>query len=166
MAAFWQQREAISHLLPKPEEADPASPVPVVLHNPYAGKASAWQLDETVDAFLARLPPSRITVTEVDWIFICNPYAGRKLKEGVGKVTGGKDDEDPVEEDSRLEHFIEGGTAFLDVHDRFLEPTRGKGRLPTKIKREVVQATDEAAANILALAVATNIRHGKVRPWL
>jgi hypothetical protein len=50
------------------------------LYNPYAGLHSARQLDETVDAFLSRLPPATTSVmTNGPWIYIANPYRKPQL---------------------------------------------------------------------------------------
>lgn len=53
-----------------------ASPPPqVALYNPYAGQVNSWQLDESVEAFLQRLPPRTTQVSEsIPWIFITNPF--------------------------------------------------------------------------------------------
>jgi len=47
----------------------------VVLHNPFEGDAMAKQLNESLGAFLARLPPSTTTVEEGPWIWIANPHS-------------------------------------------------------------------------------------------
>lgn len=45
-----------------------------VLYNPYAGQASARQLEETVEEFLKRLPALTTCALDHDWIFIANPF--------------------------------------------------------------------------------------------
>lgn len=49
-----------------------AAPRPI-LHNPMEGRKDAWQLGESIDDFLNRLPPS--TASHVGpWIWVTNPY--------------------------------------------------------------------------------------------
>ena len=81
------------------------------LHNPYAGVPYAWQLTETVDKFLNRLPPRSTEETpEGSWIYICNPYIPRVRKEdSANQKVRGCEDEAPEEEGAKLERFIEGG---------------------------------------------------------
>lgn len=48
------------------------------LYNPYKGIHSARQLGETVDQFLARIPPASTLVSEdLHWIWIANPFIPR-----------------------------------------------------------------------------------------
>ncbi|KAJ8063961.1 hypothetical protein OCU04_007807 [Sclerotinia nivalis] len=53
-----------------------ASPPPKsFMYNPYAGQECAWQLEESVEAFLKRLPPKTTQVSEsIPWIYITNPF--------------------------------------------------------------------------------------------
>lgn len=95
--AYWK-----SHRPSLTEKADAsvakslASPPPKVpLYNPYAGQGCAWQLDETVEAFLQRLPPRTTQQSEsIPWIFITNPF--RKAPKGVAA-----NEEAPPGEDSK-----------------------------------------------------------------
>ncbi|KAJ4170860.1 hypothetical protein NW754_007004 [Fusarium falciforme] len=70
------------------------------LHNPYAGVPYAWQLTETVDEFLVRLPPKTTELSEeTPWIFICNPYIPRVEKAmAQNQLSKGNEDEAPEEE--------------------------------------------------------------------
>ena len=53
--------------------------------NPYEGEEMAKQLNETLDNFLSRLPPSTTTVEAGPWIWIANPFSShRPLQSDVG----------------------------------------------------------------------------------
>jgi len=60
---------------PKAAEAKPTIPKGG-LHNRYEGVDSAWQLHETVDDFLARLPVHSSSWAGL-WLWVANPYADR-----------------------------------------------------------------------------------------
>ncbi|ESZ97889.1 hypothetical protein SBOR_1765 [Sclerotinia borealis F-4128] len=108
--AYWKQHQP--SLI---EKADAnvaqslASPPPKVnLYNPYAGQACAWQLDESVGAFLQRLPPSTTPLSEsIPWIYIANPF--QKAPEGIA-VNG----EAPPSEDSNWARCVTRGHRLLE----------------------------------------------------
>jgi hypothetical protein len=56
-------------------DAKPAAQTP---YNPWEGDDMAKQLDETLDTFLARLPPSTTTITSGPWIWIANPLSPQR----------------------------------------------------------------------------------------
>lgn len=56
-------------------ETGPAADEP---YNPWEGDIMAKQLHETLDTFLARLPPSTTTVTSGPWIWIANPLSSQR----------------------------------------------------------------------------------------
>lgn len=62
-------------------------------YNPWEGDEMAKQLGETLDTFLARLPPSTTTITSGPWIWIANPTSPlRPLQIDVaGFKTSGND---------------------------------------------------------------------------
>ena len=88
------------------------------LHNPYEGVPYAWQLTETVDQFLERLPPETTTSDQVPWIFICNPYIPRvgKRQSDQDQVKGrDNDNEAPDEEGANVQIVVEGGQERLQL---------------------------------------------------
>ena len=106
-------------------------------HNPYEGKENAWQLNETVDEFLDRLPPTEDHETQDGWLWVANPYARA----------------DQFEADylkPELPKYMQDGRELLE---RFLE-RKEDGQTPS---------TEELKCNILALATKCRIRSGKVR---
>ncbi|KAB8293320.1 hypothetical protein EYC80_007645 [Monilinia laxa] len=86
-----------------------ASPTPkVARYNPYEGQICAWQLDETVEAFLQRLPPRTTQCSEsIPWIYITNPY--RKVPKGIAV-----NEEAPPGEDSDWGKCVTEGNRLLE----------------------------------------------------
>ena len=133
------------------------------LHNPYEGVRYAWQLDETVDAFLTRLPPSttRETASEY-WIYICNPFVPRKSKpQSANQHVGGCEDEAPLETDTELDTFIEGGMGRLHLLSDFIEKTKSMARTKNIAAREINKERALAMTQMLDLAHHLHVRCGK-----
>ncbi|UZP42446.1 hypothetical protein NXS19_010262 [Fusarium pseudograminearum] len=109
------------------------------LHNPYAGVHYAWQLTETVDEFLTRMPPRTTDITEdTPWIFICNPYIARVEKSlAQNQHSKGNEDEAPEEEGSKTELVVEGGLERLEILSKFLEGVRKSRKVPAAQEREM-----------------------------
>lgn len=134
------------------------------LHNPYAGVPYAWQLTETVDEFLVRLPPKTTELSEeTPWIFICNPYIPRVEKAmAQNQLSKGNEDEAPEEEGSRTALVIEGGHERLQIASRFIQGI--PRNVPISVQeREANKEKKSAAEDILQLAHAAKVRAGKVR---
>ncbi|RSL39770.1 hypothetical protein CEP53_013816 [Fusarium sp. AF-6] len=133
------------------------------LHNPYAGVPYAWQLTETVDEFLVRLPPKTTELSqETPWIFICNPYIPRVEKAmAQNQLSRGNEDEAPEEEGSRTALVIEGGHERLQIAAKFIDGIPRSG-LPISVQeREANKERMSAAEDILRLAHAAKVRAGK-----
>ncbi|KAK7700521.1 hypothetical protein SLS64_010919 [Diaporthe eres] len=137
----------------------PAAAAPK-LHNPYEGQLSAKQLNETMTAFLSRLPPATTDVTpDIPWIYIANPFIPR---EG-----GAGGEEAPGESGAQLSTFIEGGGERLELFGDFLrtvdEKKRGGGggRVSAAMSRQVTAEREGCVNDILMLARAMKVRTGK-----
>lgn len=137
----------------------PAAAAAPKLHNPYEGQLSAKQLNETMPAFLSRLPPATTDVTpDIPWIYVANPFIPR---EGAA---GGE--EAPAESGAQLSTFIEGGGERLELFGDFLrtvdEKKRGAGgRVSTAMSRQVTAEREGCVNDILMLARAMKVRTGK-----
>lgn len=135
------------------------------LHNPYAGILYAWQLAETVEDFLKRLPPETTTSDQVPWIFICNPYIPRVGKRQSDKVQmKGKenDDEGPDEEGANVQTVVQGGEERLELVRDLLDKAAQTKMAKSTMEREANKERRQAAADILTLAHACKVRAGKV----
>ncbi|KAL7790358.1 DUF1917 domain-containing protein [Trichoderma ceciliae] len=135
------------------------------LHNPYAGISYAWQLTETIDHFLSRLPPSTTDQTlEVPWIFICNPYIPRVHKlDSQSQFSKGNEDEAPEEEGSRTGIVAQGGLERLHLVSKFIEGMQRSGRARSIVEKEIRKEQKQAVDDILSLARLAKVRTGK---WL
>ncbi|KAI5466495.1 hypothetical protein BGZ63DRAFT_132833 [Mariannaea sp. PMI_226] len=133
------------------------------LHNPYAGVSYAWQLTETVDAFLQRLPPKTTEqINGIPWIYICNPFIYR-VEKALGQSQGskGNEDEAPEEEGSRTALVIEGGTERLGILRTFVDGTKKFQTAISAQEREISKERKLATRDILNLAHAAKVRAGK-----
>lgn len=135
------------------------------LHNPYAGVPYAWQLTETVDAFLARLPPKTTPADEhTPCIFICNPYIPREDKPArEAGASKGSEDEAPVEQGSKPGVVAEAGLERLELVASFIEKAQRQAKGASAVEREIGKERQQAVRDILALAHAAKVRAGKVR---
>ncbi|KAF4955781.1 hypothetical protein FSARC_11761 [Fusarium sarcochroum] len=133
------------------------------LHNPYAGVHYAWQLTETLDEFLTRLPPKTTDITEdTPWIFICNPYIPRVEKSmAQNQLSRGNEDEAPEEEGSKTALVMEGGLERLELLAKFNEGIRKSNKVPSTQEQEMYRERKRASDDILHLAHAAKVRAGK-----
>ncbi|KPM40178.1 hypothetical protein AK830_g6366 [Neonectria ditissima] len=133
------------------------------LHNPYAGVHYAWQLTETVDEFLSRLPPKTTNQTEdTPWIFICNPFIPRVDKaQAESQFSKGNEDEAPEEWGSRTKLVIEGGMERLRLVTSFIEGMKKAPKAVSMQDREIAKERKRAVHDILTLAHGGKVRAGK-----
>lgn len=151
-------RKKSSASSPSSAAMTPAAAAPK-LHNPYEGQLSAKQLNETMDAFLSRLPPATTDVTpDIPWIYVANPFIPR---EG-----GAGGEEAPGESGTQLSTFIEGGGERLELFGDFLrtvdEKKRGGGgRVSAAMSKQVTSEREGCVNDILMLARVMKVRTGK-----
>jgi hypothetical protein len=160
-AKWWKDRDGISTV---PSRATSQADETPSLHNPYEGCPYAWQLTETVDEFLARLPPATTDCdAETPWIYICNPYIPRKHRtRSQNQKSRGNEDEAPEEEGSRLDIFIEGGMERLHLLKELLENVKKARMTKSATTREINEGKAVAVKDILNLAHDCHVRAGKV----
>lgn len=134
------------------------------LHNPYAGVPYAWQLNETVDEFLERLPPKTTTITATTpWIFICNPYIPRVEKsQASNQASKGNEDEAPEEFGSRTNVVVEGGLERLDMINQFAEGLKKTHKTKSAQDRDIQKERKRAVEDVLNLAQEYKVKAGKV----
>ncbi|KAF2267418.1 DUF1917-domain-containing protein [Lojkania enalia] len=74
--SFWKfHRKDLNNVLAKTRSMPPP-----VLHNRYQGKPDAWQLGESVDEFVRRLPPLSTPSHTFEWIWCANPHPEGQVK--------------------------------------------------------------------------------------
>ncbi|KAH7119131.1 hypothetical protein B0J11DRAFT_440288 [Dendryphion nanum] len=62
-------------------------PTPSDLHNIYQGRPDSWQLEESVNDFIRRLPPHTSKLADVGpWIWVANPHREGHDKSGQQRI--------------------------------------------------------------------------------
>jgi hypothetical protein len=132
-------------LHPRPKQCLPTTG----LYNPQEGQPGAWQLSETIEDFLARLPPATTDWRpRMDWIWVANPY----------RSSGPK---------SELDEFRQGGAERLALFAKFEKmatttaKSAGGGRSLASLQRDVADHRRETIADLRALAGRYNVITGK-----
>lgn len=161
-AGKWLRKHSVAATQATAKSRAPVLPISK-LHNPYAGVSYAWQLTETVEQFLKRLPPEATQATpECPWIFICNPHVSRKAKYAAqNQGRRGNEDECPEEDGTQLARLIEGGSERLHYLRTFVDKVRKTDRAQNSISREVNKEKQRAVEDILRLAGLCKVRAGK-----
>ncbi|KAH7325106.1 hypothetical protein B0I35DRAFT_175549 [Stachybotrys elegans] len=161
-AETWIRRNEIHPIRPRRQKlnhTDTASH----LHNPYSGVPYAWQLSETVDAFLDRLPPATTDQSmDVPWIFICNPWIARLPHlEAESQSVKGCEDEAPIEFGSQVRMVAEAGMERLELARKFLEGLPNTNKVQSSVETYGRKERKQALDDILNLAHAAQVRAGK-----
>ncbi|KAJ8108926.1 hypothetical protein ONZ43_g6277 [Nemania bipapillata] len=158
---WWQDHETIETPLTIQARGEPLAITQY--HNPYAGHPYAWQLTESINAFLARLPPATtMGAPDCPWIWVCNPYIKRKSKREAGnqQVRGGED-EAPEDERADVATLMKAGEERLQFASSFIDQFRQPGLLNELTIRESKKAGMDAAKDILDLAKGLRVTCGK-----
>ncbi|GAW17867.1 hypothetical protein ANO14919_073340 [Xylariales sp. No.14919] len=158
---WWEDHEALK--TPLSTRAGGASENMSLLHNPYAGDPYAWQLTESVDAFLSRLPPATTEETpDHRWIWVCNPYIKQKSRhEAENQRVRGGEDEAPEAEGADIATLMEAGEERLHFASSFIDQFRVPGISGALFIRETKKAGMDAANDILSLAKRLRVTCGK-----
>lgn len=160
---WWQDHESLETPLKTQAKSEP-QPKTSQLHNPFANDTYAWQLTESVDAFLKRLPPATTEETpDHPWIWICNPYIKRKAKKDAQnqQVRGGEN-EVPEDEGADIATLMQAGQERLHFVSSFIDEFRKPGVASALIAQESKKAGIDAANDILSLAQGLRVTCGKV----
>lgn len=113
------------------------------LHNAYEGEPGAYQVTESVDEFLSRLPPSSTRRTSgLDWIRIWNPYL-------------------PPGEPQLVRALRHAAAERLEITAKFIVATKASGMTPAKISKELDSEREEVVDDLRHLAVMCKIISGK-----
>ena len=147
VVAWWdrQSTAAASH----PQHRASPKPPPLTFaagrpHDPYQGEPGARQLSETIEQFLARLPPATTDWRPgLDWIWISNPYA-------------------PPSPDQALNQLLRGGEERLALFTAFETMATASGaKTLTALRKDVANERRETIEDLRDLAGACNVLTGK-----
>jgi hypothetical protein len=125
------------------------SPEPV-LFNPGQGSPDAWQLGESPDDFVRRLPPLTTSVSTCSWIWVHNPHFDRRDKE---KYMSHRADEFRNRGSELLGQFIQ---TRQQIRNESLQGPKAK------VTRLLGQESKALQQRITDLAVECEILSGKV----
>ena len=123
-----------------------AKATPPDLHNIYEGQLDAWQLNESVDDFIQRLPPRATSLSIGPWIWVANPYT-------EGRANSGRSD-----------ILISRGTELLRraLQARSMICKENSQKSQAVVMRLLNQESENLKVQIGALAADTNVLAGKV----
>ncbi|KAK0113858.1 hypothetical protein ONS95_014103 [Cadophora gregata] len=159
----WQQNKSTSliELARKNMATYQPEQNPVTLYNPYEGNLHAKQLGESVDEFLARLPPATTPATEANpWIFLANPYRKvSKNKYSEAKLA----DEAPPNDGANLAEFVVRGNQLLEqlTVSRHDMEKKNPGKAKGTITKALNARRDEIVKELFDTAVKLHVTTGK-----
>ncbi|KAF2661741.1 DUF1917-domain-containing protein, partial [Lophiostoma macrostomum CBS 122681] len=121
---------------------------PPDLHNIYAGQFDAYQLHESIDDFIKRLPPLTTTIELCPWIWAANPHPRGRDRSGRAKVQ---------------EELIPKGTELLhqSLEKRAEIRTKNSHLVKGSVTRLLNQESESLKSSIAKLAEESNILSGK-----
>jgi hypothetical protein len=129
-------------------ETSPESAPRREVFNPMEGQPFCWQLGETADAFVKRVPPRSTSVLTCEWIWAANPYRDSRDKSAAPRVAAFKD---------------RGAKLLADSLQR-RDEIQDKGRLGprTTVTRTWNHEAKALQQSLTKLAVETGVLSGKV----
>jgi hypothetical protein len=130
------------------------------LYNPWEGRLAGRQLTETVEEFLARLPPSTSArCASVPWIFIANPFIACQQPQDIEGI-----EEGPRDEGSTLGELIVVGQKILSEFDNTVENIKGakKGKSSIAINQAIGKERTAIVKKIQETAKTMKCTSGKV----
>ncbi|KAI8938647.1 hypothetical protein NX059_004517 [Plenodomus lindquistii] len=127
-----------------------ASPEPqprLELFNFREGSHDAWQLGESVNDFVNRLPPDTTTISTCPWIWVENPHRDPRDKSAF----------------PRVDHFTDGGMELLEqsLSTRQQIQANGAGVPKGMVMKSLIQEGKDLQQRIADLAVADHVLSGK-----
>lgn len=118
------------------------------LFNPMEGQSYSWQLGETAEAFVKRVPPLSTSALTCEWIWAANPYRDPRDKSTTPRVAA----------------FRDRGAKLLADSLRKRDEIQEKGRLGSRstVTRAWNQEAKALQQSLTKLAVETGVLSGKV----
>ncbi|KZM23831.1 uncharacterized protein EKO05_0001044 [Ascochyta rabiei] len=128
-------------------DTSPEAPPRRDLFNPMEGQPFSWQLGETADAFVKRVPPFSTSALTCEWIWAVNPH--RDLRDKSASPRGAA--------------FKDRGTKLLADSLQRRNEIQEKGRLGPRstVTRAWNQETRALQQSLTKLAVETGVLSGK-----
>ncbi|KAF2747164.1 DUF1917-domain-containing protein [Sporormia fimetaria CBS 119925] len=142
-SAYWRKSKMadINSLL-RPEQPAPD------LHNIYKGRFDSWQMHETPEDFVRRLPPLTTTVDVAPWIWVANPHRDGQDRSGRAHV-----------HDELIPRGMQLLQASMQHRASIRASTVPQGR--AGVTRTLKQESEALTQRITKLAEETNVLSGK-----
>jgi hypothetical protein len=120
----------------------------VELSNAFEGNPHAWQLGESADDFIKRVPPATTSALTCSWIWVSNPRRNSR-DESAGP---------------RIAEFTERGSELMRLSLQTRQDLQAKGRFGSKstVTRALNQEGKALHQRLSDLAMETNVFSGKV----
>lgn len=116
------------------------------MYNIYQGRHDSWQLDESIDDFINRLPPSTTSISDVGpWIWVANPHRSGRDKSKQPRVQ---------------EKLIPLGKDLLQEAQLRRRKIRATGG--AAVNRSLMQESKDLKQRLADLAKSSNVLSGKV----
>lgn len=124
---------------PQPMDWQPSEQV-----NPGEGRGDSWQMHESVQDFVRRLPPLTTPSSLYNWIWVYNPHC-------------------QVSESTDTNRFVFGGQALLQQSLETRSNIQSRAGFQSKVttSRLLSQESDLLQQRITNLATEANVRSGK-----
>jgi hypothetical protein len=143
------EEERLSRLGNCKRKRGPSPEVPTrELFNPLEGQPYSWQLGETADTFVKRVPPLTTSALTCEWIWAANPHRDPRDKSTNPRVAA----------------FRDRGTKLLADSLQKRNEIQEKGHLGSRstVTRAWNQETRALQQSLTKLAVETGVLSGKV----
>ena len=142
------EQERLARLGKRKREPSPESLPTPELFNPLQGRSDAWQLGESVDNFIRRLPPFTTSIFTCPWIWAENPHRNPR-------------DKSPC---PRVDDFTTCGAALLEQSLNTRRDIQKAGAVQPRgmVNRQLNQESKVLQERITSLAKETHVLTGKV----
>lgn len=143
-----EERLARSGKGKRKRDSSPVMTPPRELFNPLEGQPFSWQLGESVEDFIKRVPPLTTSADICEWIWAVNPYRDPRDKSTA----------------SRIAAFKDRGAKLLANSIQKRDEIQEKGRLGPRnvVTRAWNQESKALQQGLTKLAVETGVLSGKV----
>lgn len=143
------EEERLTRLGSGKRKREPSSDaMPREKSNPMEGQPFAWQLGESAEAFVKRVPPLTTSAVACDWIWAANPYCDSPEKSVAPRVAELKD---------------RGAKLLADsLQKRNVIQEKGRFGPRSAVTRAWNQETKTLQQSLTKLAVETSVLTGKV----
>ncbi|KAF2850243.1 DUF1917-domain-containing protein [Plenodomus tracheiphilus IPT5] len=141
------ERERLARQSKLKRKAPPEPQLKVELFNFRQGSHDAWQLGETADDFVKRLPPDTTSISTCPWIWVENPRRNQQEKSTCPQV----------------DQFTESGMQLLEQSElnRHKIQANGAGVPQGMLTKQLIQESKDLQQRIADLAVAHGVLSGK-----